>query len=71
MDRYDWGRACRGFWAGKLRIGEPEQRRILDADLVEAFPDSKSVNDAFASRGEGREGREREAAADGGVTLGC
>jgi hypothetical protein len=47
MERYDWGRARRGYWAGKLRIGEPEQRRILDADLVEAFPDSKSVNDAL------------------------
>jgi hypothetical protein len=47
MERYDWDRARRGYWAGKLRIGEPEQRRILDADLVEAFPDSKSVNEAL------------------------
>jgi len=47
MERYDWARARRGFWAGKLRIGEPERRRLLDADLVEAFPDSKSVNDAL------------------------
>ncbi len=47
MERYDWTRARRGFWAGKLRIGQPERRRLLDADLVEAFPDSKSVNDAL------------------------
>src|SRR5581483_12308974 len=47
MSRYDWSRARRGFWAGKLRIGEPERRRLLDADLVETFPDSKSVNDAL------------------------
>jgi hypothetical protein len=47
MARYDWTRARRGFWAGKLRIGEPERRRVLDADLVDAFPDSKSVNDAL------------------------
>jgi hypothetical protein len=47
MERYDWGRARRGYWAGKLRIGEPERRRLLDPDLVAAFPDSKSVNDAL------------------------
>ncbi|MGH7286019.1 MAG: hypothetical protein ACRELY_31245 [Polyangiaceae bacterium] len=47
MARYDWTRARRGFWSGRLQIGEPEQRRILDVDLVEAFPDSKSVNEAL------------------------
>ena len=47
MSRYDWTNARRGYWSGRLQIGEPEQRRILDADLVEAFPDSKSVNDAL------------------------
>jgi hypothetical protein len=47
MERYDWAHARQGFWAGKVRIGEPERRRLLDADLVEAFPDSQSVNDAL------------------------
>jgi hypothetical protein len=47
MERYDWARARRGTWAGKLRIGEPERRRLLDVDLIDAFPDSKSVNDAL------------------------
>lgn len=47
MERYDWGRARRGHWAGKLQIGELERRRLLDPDLVAAFPDSKSVNDAL------------------------
>jgi uncharacterized DUF497 family protein len=47
MERYDWSRARRGFWAGRLRIGDPERRRVLDGDLAAAFPDSKSVNDAL------------------------
>lgn len=45
MARYDWSKARRGFWVGKLQL--PDQNRILDADLVEAFPDSESVNDAL------------------------
>jgi hypothetical protein len=47
MERYDWGRARRGHWAGKLSIGEETRSRLLDSDLAELFPDSASVNDAL------------------------
>ena len=65
MARYDWSRARRGYWSGRLQIGEPEQRRILDADLVETFPDSKSVNDALRKlvKSEKRSGKGRGRAA--------
>ena len=45
MSRYDWDRARRGHWAGKLRIGD--RNRVLDQDLAEIFPDSESVNEAL------------------------
>jgi hypothetical protein len=47
MARYDWDRARRGHWAGKLRIGDEDRSRVLDKDLAEIFPDSASVNEAL------------------------
>jgi hypothetical protein len=47
MARYDFGKARRGHWAGKLRIGDDPRSRVLDSDLAEIFPDSDSVNEAL------------------------
>ena len=47
MARYDWSRARRGHWAGKLRLGDESCSRVLDSDLAEIFPDSASVNEAL------------------------
>lgn len=44
MERYDWSRARRGYWAGKLRRGNT---RTLEPDVAEAFPDDDSVNTAL------------------------
>ncbi len=44
MARYDWSRARRGFWAGKLRRGN---ERTLEPELATAFPDDESVNAAL------------------------
>jgi hypothetical protein len=44
MARYDWSRARRGYWAGRVRGGN---ERTLDADLARAFPDDDSVNAAL------------------------
>lgn len=45
MDRYDWSKATRGRYAGKLASGTPWRR--LDEDLAEAFPTSNDVNEAL------------------------
>jgi hypothetical protein len=45
LERYDWSKARRGRYAGKLKMGSVMRR--LDDDLVEAFPNSKAVNDAL------------------------
>jgi hypothetical protein len=45
LERYDWSRAKRGRYAGKLRMGSAMRR--LDDDLAEAFPNSKAVNEAL------------------------
>lgn len=44
MDRYDWSRARRGYWVGKLRHGN---ERRLEPELAKAFPDDRSVNEAL------------------------
>jgi hypothetical protein len=45
LDRYDWSRATRGRYAGKLKMGTPMRR--LDDDLAELFPNSEAVNAAL------------------------
>ena len=45
LERYDWSKATRGRYAGKLKMGTPMRR--LDDDLVDAFPNSEAVNDAL------------------------
>jgi len=45
LERYDWSRATRGRYAGKLKMGTPMRR--LDDDLVELFPNSEAVNAAL------------------------
>lgn len=45
LERYDWSKATRGRYAGKLKISSPMRR--LDADLIDAFPNSKAVNEAL------------------------
>ena len=48
MKRYDWTKARRGRFADRFAPAEPPRAvRILDADLEQAFPDSKSVNDVL------------------------
>ncbi len=51
MRRYDWSKASRGRFAS--RFSDPERTpiavRILSDDLVDAFPDSESVNEALRS----------------------
>jgi hypothetical protein len=44
MARYDWSKARRGHWAGKL---SPGNARTLEPDLARAFPDDESVNAAL------------------------
>jgi hypothetical protein len=44
MDRYDWSRARRGFWAGRPRAGNA---RLLESKVARAFPDDRSVNAAL------------------------
>jgi hypothetical protein len=44
MERYDWSRARRGYWAGKLRQGND---RTLEPELAKVFPDDSSVNAAL------------------------
>jgi hypothetical protein len=44
MARYDWSRARRGYWAGRLRRGN---NRTLEPELAKAFPDDSSVNAAL------------------------
>jgi len=44
MKRYDWSRARRGYWVGRLRRGN---ERTLEPALATAFPDDESVNDAL------------------------
>jgi hypothetical protein len=45
LDRYDWSKAERGRYAGRLRMGTPMRR--LDDDLAELFPNSEAVNAAL------------------------
>jgi hypothetical protein len=45
LDRYDWSKASRGRYAGKLKMGTPMRR--LDDDLAELFPNSAAVNAAL------------------------
>ena len=44
MSRYDWSRARRGYWAGRLHGGNV---RTLDPDVARAFPDDDAVNAAL------------------------
>lgn len=46
VDRYDWSKAKRGALADKAGKAS-ELLRILDPELAEHFPDSKSVNEAL------------------------
>lgn len=45
LERYDWSKASRGRYAGKLKMGTPMRR--LDDDLAELFPNSAAVNAAL------------------------
>jgi hypothetical protein len=45
LERYDWSKARRGRYAGKLKMGTAMRR--LDADLAEVFPNSEAVNAAL------------------------
>jgi hypothetical protein len=45
LDRYDWSKASRGRYAGKLKMGTTMRR--LDDDLAEMFPNSEAVNAAL------------------------
>lgn len=45
LERYDWSKAHRGRYAGKLKLGTPMRR--LDDDLINAFPNSQAVNEAL------------------------
>ena len=45
LERYDWSKATRGRYAGKLKMGSPMRR--LDDDLLDAFPNSEAVNEAL------------------------
>src|SRR4051812_11554159 len=45
LERYDWSKATRGRYAGKLKMGTPMRR--LDDDLAELFPNSAAVNAAL------------------------
>ena len=45
-DRYDWAQAARGTLSEKAAEAS-ELLRILEPEVAEHFPDSKSVNDAL------------------------
>lgn len=45
MERYDWSKASRGRYAGRLASGTPW--RHLDEDVAAAFPTSDEVNEAL------------------------
>ena len=45
LERYDWSKATRGRYVGKLKMGTPLRR--LDDDLAEMFPNSEAVNAAL------------------------
>ena len=47
LDRYDWSKATRGRYAGRVRMGTPMRR--LDDDLAELFPNSAAVNAALSA----------------------
>ena len=52
MQRYDWSKATRGRFASRfLRTPAraPVAVRILSDELIDAFPDSESVNAALRS----------------------
>ena len=44
LDRYDWSRATRGRFAGKLRKGHVV---AIDDDVWASFPDEKLINKAL------------------------
>jgi hypothetical protein len=44
LDRYDWAKGRRGAFAKKAAKAS-ELLRILEPELAEHFPDSKSVNE--------------------------
>ena len=46
VDRYDWAKGRRGALAKKAAKAS-ELLRILEPELAEHFPDSKSVNEAL------------------------
>ncbi len=45
LERYDWSKASRGRFYGRLAMGTPLRR--LDPDVAAVFRNSKSVNDAL------------------------
>jgi len=45
LERYDWSKASRGRFYGRLAMGAPLRR--LDPDVAAPFPNSKSVNEAL------------------------
>ena len=50
MSRYDWSKATRGRFAQRFAARSRKPRvavRVIDDDLVAAFPDSESVNRAL------------------------
>jgi hypothetical protein len=49
LDRYDWPKASRGRFAARFPAKKKPAVavRVLDDDLLEAFPDSESVNRAL------------------------
>jgi hypothetical protein len=52
LSNYDWSKASRGRFASRALRGAakvPVAVRVLSDDLVEAFPDSESVNAALRS----------------------
>lgn len=69
MSRYDWSKATRGRFAERFagRSRKPPMAvRVIDDDLIAAFPDSDSVNRALralvdAARASRRPSRRRAA----------
>ncbi len=50
LSRYDWSKATRGRFAARFagRFKKPRVAvRVIDDELVDAFPDSESVNRAL------------------------
>lgn len=45
LERYDWSKACRGRYAGRVKMGTAMRR--LEDDLAELFPNSEAVNAAL------------------------